>query len=116
MSKKAEEEIIAMDTIVDVTSTAKEAGFRVPVALTIGVQTLCEVPEGVEGQDYKGRLWDTLFCARMAYRRWKTNRQDDGRIIPFRVGYQYQTNKTIKTLWLVFNEHTGFIIMLPEEY
>jgi len=48
--------------LVDVTETAKEAGFKIPVALTRAVwNKYVEVPEGVTGQDIKGRLWDILW-------------------------------------------------------
>ena len=51
--------------LVDVTETAKEAGFRVPVALTRAVWAECvEVPEGVEAQDEAGRLWDVVWMCR----------------------------------------------------
>ena len=41
--------------LVDVTETAKEAGFRIPVALTQSVWAeYVAVPEGVEGQDEEG--------------------------------------------------------------
>jgi hypothetical protein len=55
--------------LVDVTETAKEAGFKYPVALTRTVwNTYVEVPAGVEGQDEAGRLWDILFMLRLAAR------------------------------------------------
>ena len=51
--------------LIDVTDTAKEAGFRVPAALTRTVWArYVEVPEGVHGQDEKGRLWDVLWMCR----------------------------------------------------
>jgi hypothetical protein len=51
--------------LVDVTETAKEAGFKYPGALTRTVwSTYVEVPAGVEGQDEAGRLWDILFMMR----------------------------------------------------
>ena len=47
--------------LVDVTEMAKEAGFKYPVALTAAVWgDYVRVPEGVECQDEKGRLWDIL--------------------------------------------------------
>ena len=47
---------------VDVTETAKEAGFRFPVFLTRGVfDAYVAVPADVEGQDEAGRLWDILW-------------------------------------------------------
>src|SRR5690349_94629 len=60
---------IADGELVDVTGTAKEAGFRYPVALTRAVWCeYVEVPAGVEGQDEKGRLWDILVMLGYAIR------------------------------------------------
>jgi hypothetical protein len=57
--------------LVDVSETAREAGFRWPVALTAGVWALIEdIPPRFQGlQDIQGRLWDTLWMARLAARR-----------------------------------------------
>lgn len=56
--------------LVDVSDTAKEAGFLYPVALTATVyRDYVEVPEGVEGQDESGRLWDILFLCRHKIKR-----------------------------------------------
>ena len=63
---------LADGALVDVTSTAQEAGIKSPVALTRAVW--CEyvaVPEGVEGQDEAGRLWDVLWMLRHAIGRAK---------------------------------------------
>jgi len=55
--------------LVDVTDTAKEAGIRFPVALTGTVYGHCvSVPDGVTGQDERGRLWDVLWMLRHAVR------------------------------------------------
>lgn len=53
--------------LVDVTATAKEAGYRWPVALsrTVWAQYV-EVPKGVQCQDEAGRLWDILWMGRAA--------------------------------------------------
>ena len=67
--------------LVDVTETAKEAGFKYPVALTRTVwNAYVEVPAGVEGQDEAGRLWDILFMLRIAARS-----SDAGNVILFRL-------------------------------
>ena len=52
--------------LVDVSETAREAGFRIPVAVTRTVWTrLVALPEGYRGfQDERGRLWDVLWMAR----------------------------------------------------
>lgn len=56
--------------LVDVTETAKEAGFRIPVALTRAVWAECvAVPDGVECQDEAGRLWDVLWMCRWGVER-----------------------------------------------
>lgn len=55
--------------LVDVSTTAQEAGLRFPVALTRTVWgQYVEVPEGVEGQDEAGRLWDILWMLATAIR------------------------------------------------
>ncbi len=52
--------------LVDVSDTAREAGFRIPVAVTRTVwDRLVALPEGYRGfQDERGRLWDVLSIAR----------------------------------------------------
>ena len=52
--------------LVDVSETAREAGFRIPVALSRSVwERLVALPEGYRGfQDEAGRLWDVLWMAR----------------------------------------------------
>ncbi len=51
--------------LVDVSETAREAGFRIPVAVTRTVwRRLVALPEGYRGfQDERGRLWDVLWMA-----------------------------------------------------
>jgi len=59
-------------TLIDVTVTAKEAGFRLPVAITAAVYAeFVKVPEGVVCQDEAGRLWDVLFMCSLAARNAK---------------------------------------------
>jgi hypothetical protein len=51
--------------LVDVSAMAKEAGIKLPVALTSTVWgQYVEVPEGVTCQDESGRLWDILWMFR----------------------------------------------------
>ena len=56
--------------LVDVTETGREAGFKVPVAITAAVQDQCVrwTDEDARGrprihQDEDGRLWDVLWMA-----------------------------------------------------
>ena len=56
--------------LIDVTDTAREAGFRYPVALTLAVWCdYVKVPKGVSGQDESGRLWDILTMLTFAARK-----------------------------------------------
>ena len=57
--------------LVDVTETAKEAGFKWPVAITRHVFTeLVALPtKGARAQDERGRLWDVVWMASLAARR-----------------------------------------------
>jgi hypothetical protein len=58
--------------LVDAGPSARDAGFRVPVALTAAVWAQCvEWPEdlrGLAGQSERGRLWDVLWMAGHAAR------------------------------------------------
>ena len=75
-------EAIADGVLIDATALAKEAGFRLPVALTSGVWAECvAVPAGVAGQDETGRLWDVLTLLHFAIARQK----GDGERVDFAV-------------------------------
>ena len=56
---------IADGILIDVSDTAREAGFKIPVAVTRAVwDRLVALPEGYLGfQDESGRLWDVLWMA-----------------------------------------------------
>ena len=55
---------LADGVLVDVSPLAREAGFKVPVAVTAAVWADCVAwPAGVAGQDETGRLWDVLYLA-----------------------------------------------------
>jgi hypothetical protein len=56
---------------VDVSETAREAGFRIPVSVTrkLWDEYITPDPRSVPyGQSVEGRLWDTLWMARLAAR------------------------------------------------
>ena len=57
--------------LVDVSETAREAGFSIPVAMTRTVwNRLVALPKGYQGwQDERGRLWDVVYMAGHAARR-----------------------------------------------
>jgi len=63
------QQAIADGVLTDVSETAREAGFKYPVALTAAVWAKCvTIPPGVLGQDEAGRLWDVLWMLRCAIR------------------------------------------------
>lgn len=56
--------------LVDVTATASECGFRMPVALSRAAWEECvKIPNGVSCQDEAGRLWDVLWMLHCAIKR-----------------------------------------------
>ena len=60
---------IADGQLIDVTKTAKEAGWTFPVAVTASVWGRCvAIPEGVIGQDEQGRLWDVVYMGALGVR------------------------------------------------
>jgi hypothetical protein len=62
-------EAIADGVLVDVSSVAREAGIRFPVALTRAVwEHYVKVPPGVVCQDEQGRLWDICWMLACAIR------------------------------------------------
>jgi Family of unknown function (DUF6573) len=66
--------------LIDVTTTAQEAGIRWPVALTAVAWAKCvTVPPGVACQDEAGRLWDVVYLLRCAIG------QSDGQEVHFSV-------------------------------
>ncbi len=127
ISVYSQEQAVEDGFLVDVTELAKEAGFQIPVHITCGVQSLCEVPEDLKGcQDYPGRLWDVLSMAVTTFRIKKAQLQSRGmddseiayelRIVEFHTLFQMPEGMVKERLWLVFNEYEGFVIMQPGEY
>ena len=60
--------------LVDVSETAREAGFTWPVAMTIGawVETVSNKPELKGIQDEGGKLWDVMWMCSLAARKGGT--------------------------------------------
>ena len=56
--------------LADISSLAREAGFKFPVAVTQGVWGVLNPSEELkaEGQDFNGRAWDMLTILRHAIR------------------------------------------------
>jgi hypothetical protein len=72
--KYTRENAIEDGVLIDVTSLAKDAGFKWPVALTSAVWTDCvEWSQNDGTQDETGRLWDVLFMGFLAIRKNNDN-------------------------------------------
>lgn len=67
--------------LMDASSAAKEAGFRVPVALTAKAWATCVgwSTDETTPQDHDGRLWDVLGMASLTARA-AARRGDSGRV------------------------------------
>ena len=70
---------IADGTLVDVSEMARDAGFRIPVAMTAAVWADCVAwndtdSERQTSQDEAGRQWDVLWMASLAARRTQGER------------------------------------------
>lgn len=84
-------EAIEDGTLIDVTETAREAGLRWPLALTSAAwNEYVRVPQGVNGQDEAGRLWDILTMLIVAIRR-ETHK---GRVLVFHVMVRNEPNRS----------------------
>jgi hypothetical protein len=98
ISAYTREQAIADGILVDVSAVAPDlvenAGIKFHVAMTNTVWgEFIEVPEGVQGQDWKGRLWDVLWLFRRAAKEASGDtlfftvrvRNDNGRPRPVRL-------------------------------
>ena len=104
---------------VDVTKTAKEAGISFPVFLTRTVfDAYVAVPEGVQGQDEAGRLWDVCWMLRFAILRSRSH----GDRVPVAL-YFRNDNHRAKLVKLIAQcgpldmdkPEPAITVMLPEE-
>ena len=78
ISRYTREQAVQDGVLVDVTETAREAGFKHSVALTAAVYSdVKDVPVSKKGiEDEKGRLWDLLWMSVHAVRAAATCRQE----------------------------------------
>lgn len=78
ISKYTRAEALADGTLIDVTERAKEAGIRIPTAVTRAVwKEYVELSEAARkaGNDIDGRLWDILWMFRGAALRMPDERE-----------------------------------------
>jgi len=91
------EQALSDGLLIDVTETAKEAGIRIPVAITAAVWNEIIIPDEVSkdlGQDEKGRLWDVLWMYYSAVR----NSKDGGSHLNYQLYVVIQGSLTLVTL------------------
>ncbi|MDQ6422625.1 hypothetical protein RB620_24640 [Paenibacillus sp. LHD-117] len=118
ISKYTRADAISDGTLIDVTDMAKEAGFKVPVALTSALWSKCVEPLDADrkrGQDEKGRLWDILTVLFFEIRRSKSKGHE------LRYSVRFQMGSRLKLVQMKAHIGPGdlgepvFTIMLPEE-
>jgi hypothetical protein len=102
---------------VDVTETAKEAGFKFPVAVTSNLYSTYINPYPMPvGQDKDGRLWDVITMLLFAIRQLK--KSDDTNMVTFKMKF----GQKVVELWAVIEAQSptdsspAINIMLPEDY
>ena len=98
-------EALADGVLVDVTPTAKEAGFKVPTAVTAAVFNECiewteeDAKQSRTYQDQAGRLWDVLYLATAKARSLRDRRQNqllyELHVVP-RPGHDHPRLRTLK--------------------
>ena len=98
-------EALADGVLVDVTATAKEAGFKVPTAVTASVFNECiewteeDADQSRTYQDQAGRLWDVLYLAAVKARSLRDRRQNqllyELHVVP-RPGHDHPRLRTLK--------------------
>jgi hypothetical protein len=87
------EQALQDGVLVDVSSMAKEAGFKHPTAVSAEVWSIISAfPDGY-GQSVEGRLWDTLFLFRIAASK------QAGQEVHFTIGYQQEGGVQETALW-----------------
>lgn len=110
------------DVLVDVSKTAREAGFLYPVAVTAAVwERINYIPGAHSGQSVHGRLWDVLcmgrFAAMQATRQTKADGHPRDEIL-YKLILQYHRKKLQVLKLVVGLGDTGWpviTIMLPNE-
>lgn len=105
--------------LVDVSGLAKEAGFKIPVALTTAVWETCvRIPEGVTCQDETGHLWDVLNVLLFSIRGSRANRNANDVKFAVSVRNSNEGNEDVRLKALCGpgdNAEPVITIMLPNE-
>ncbi len=117
LHKYTRQDALRDGVLIDVSTTAREAGITYPTATTAAVfQQYVRVPEGVESQDETGRLWDILTMLRHAI-----TRGPEGDMLLFTVFVSNANEKPPSPVKLKAVCHPGdegepvITVLLPEE-
>lgn len=97
--------------LVNVTETAREAGFKWTTRISRTVHNLCTPPKSNKIQSYKGRLWDVLNMALFAI---KKSSNHGNRIV-----YQVKIGRKLETMWITIDGTMGepaIHIITPSDY
>jgi hypothetical protein len=112
-------EVLRDGVLIHVSSTAREAVFKYPVALTAVVWVKCvAVPAGVLCQEEAGRLWDVLTMLRFAIRQSKRSGPEVRFAVHFRNDNRERTPPLVRLKGLCGPGDDGepvITVMLPEE-
>ena len=100
--------------LIDVSETAREAGFKWPVAITQALwATINNIPKSKPYQDVQGRLWDVLWMGYLAAGRRQMDTQLHYQVIMHHGRKKYITLKMVSGPG---DDGEGVItIMLPHE-
>jgi len=102
--------------LIDVSDMAREAGFKIPVAVTQKLWADYIMQDDNFGQDEKGRLWDVLFLAACEIRARKNT---SGSELLFRVNFRMRERTELVTLKIILGPgdrgEPVMTIMLPDE-
>lgn len=115
-------EAIADGTLIDVTEAAREAGFRLPVALTAAAWADCVEWRAADSQrqtlqDEAGRLWDVVWMASIAARKAQ------GARVPFQLYRVSRGGRATRPRLMTLHLHIGpgdagepvITILMPNE-
>lgn len=118
ISTYTREQAIEDGVLIDVSTTAKEAGFKYPAAVTAAVWAEVVEPDEIarsHGESESGRLWDVLWMLLVAIKQGRSNgSRTDYSLIATRDGRQH----TIELYGLCAggdNAEPVITIMLPNE-
>lgn len=108
-------QLINSGDLVDVTSTARQAGFKFPVALTRAVWSrYVEFQPGAVGQDEQGRLWDVLTMLLQGIRQASgdADRIDFKLYVAMPDAGNWQPNEQVPSLQSVLTRDTHRLVSL----